>query len=624
MGDLKLFRQYLPILVGGLMVFAYQNCAPLESSHEKSSQGSTSSPNDDADDNDVAGTNPAPAPGPTPAPVPTPNPMPNPTPTPPPVENLCPALTTPTLSNPSALIFTVYNGYGDIDQGSSDSEPLKFDFSDSAANQQHDCGTPTTVSNNGSRGNEKIGDLDCTADSELRKLSMEIGPGDNCKSGSVTIAARIQATCSLAENRGKYVSSATEVVVNVVNTCMAEAFVQSPNRAREAGMGSDVAIGGNTFVTAANRDSQWGTLWTGTAEVFSRSGTNLTHQQTLVPTDVPFEGNENRLAGGEMAAIAITRGGANEFIVSGAPLSGNGAGAVYIWKHNGSSWALSARILPPGSAGLGNFGKAVAIDGNRLIVGAPFSPNDGSGTSRRGNAYVYTYDGSQWNLQNTLASPNSSDDEYFGYSVALKGSSAVVGAPLSDDARSNGKGRAYYFPNGSTSATIVQITDNNIMKNGAGFGHAVDFDGTRILVGAPWAKGPANNQNPMGQAFYFNISDLSKPKELALSTNDDDGEMRFGWDVAIDGNKVLVGAPYDSSQNGSTFHYDISIGNYPSSTTKYFQLDGRGTDDQFGKAVAVEGNFGFIGSPLDNVGGGLNAVDAGSARLFELITVAYP
>ena len=600
------------------MVFAYQNCAPLESSHEKSTQGSTSSGGDDTDVADTPGT---PAPTPTPTPTPTPDPVDPPDDTPPP-ETLCTAGTTPSLSNPSNLIYTVYSGYGGTDQGSSGNQNLTFDFTDNAGNSQHECADATNVLNN---GNNKIDDVQCTTDSSTGDMSMRIAPDNDCRSGSVTIAAAVQAVCNQSP-LGTYVSNRINVVVNVVNTCMAEDFVDPPSRAREAGMGYDVAISGNTFVTAADRDSQWGTSWSGTAEVYSRSGTNLNHQQTLVPTDVPFDGNDDRLAFGEMASIDVTRGGGNDFIATGAPLSGNGAGAVYVWKHNGTSWALDARILPEASAGLGNFGRSVAIDGNRLIVGAPLSPNDGaSGTAYRGNAYVYTYDGTNWNLQATLGSDNPIDDEYFGFSVALDGNNYVVGAPLSDTIRTSDKGKVYYFSSGAT--TPSNVIQPAAAQRGSGFGHSVDFDGTRIIVGAPWSKDDPDNNglSPRGQAFYLNVSNLSTAKELSLAGGDANGENRFGWDVAISGDKVLVGAPYDAGQNGTVFHYDISIGNYPADTTNYFQLDSTGgNDNQFGTSVAVEGNYGFIGSPLDNVGSGSQGVDAGSARMFELITPAYP
>jgi hypothetical protein len=92
------------------------------------------------------------------------------------------------------------------------------------------------------------------------------------------------------------------------------------------------------------------------------------------------------------------------------------------------------------------FGNAVALTGATVVVGAPYASvppaPDVVGT---GTAYVFKRSGSSWTQATELYDPaevTGGNEDYFGFEVALAGTSVVVGAPLDN----NSTGAAFVFP----------------------------------------------------------------------------------------------------------------------------------------------------------------------------------
>lgn len=100
-----------------------------------------------------------------------------------------------------------------------------------------------------------------------------------------------------------------------------------------------------------------------------------------------------------------------------------------------------AKLLPADGGGQNWFGRGVALDGDTVIVGAP-GDDDNGGLS--GSAYVFTHTGSSWTEQAKLLPADGAFRALFGWSVALDGDTAVIGAQFDDD---NGysSGSAYVF-----------------------------------------------------------------------------------------------------------------------------------------------------------------------------------
>jgi hypothetical protein len=120
-----------------------------------------------------------------------------------------------------------------------------------------------------------------------------------------------------------------------------------------------------------------------------------------------------------------------------APIQAS-SGAAYVFFRNATSddgndeWPMRWKLFPPEGRSGAAFGTSVSISGNFIVVGAP-------GTYG-GIAYVYKYNGTEWNLHKKISAGWGD----FGESVSISASAIVVGAPLVD-AKDWAGGKAYLF-----------------------------------------------------------------------------------------------------------------------------------------------------------------------------------
>ena len=144
--------------------------------------------------------------------------------------------------------------------------------------------------------------------------------------------------------------------------------------------------------------------------------------------------------------------------------------------------ALQQAVLTPGVGQSEQFGFAVALSGDTALVGAEHEAT--AGTESGGAAYVFTRSGGSWTQQAELvASDGAADYDYFGYSVAVFGDTALVGAP--SDAIAGEAGAAYVFTRTGTTWTARQKLTAVDGVAGDKFGVAVALSGEETaLVGA--------------------------------------------------------------------------------------------------------------------------------------------
>src|SRR5947209_3657019 len=108
--------------------------------------------------------------------------------------------------------------------------------------------------------------------------------------------------------------------------------------------------------------------------------------------------------------------------VVGAEGKNSSAGAAYVFVRSGSTWSKQAELTASDHASGDNFGYSVAISGTTAVVGA-YGEN-----SLTGAAYVFVRSGSTWTQQAKLTASDAAPFDEFGYSVAISGCTAVVGA----------------------------------------------------------------------------------------------------------------------------------------------------------------------------------------------------
>lgn len=246
--------------------------------------------------------------------------------------------------------------------------------------------------------------------------------------------------------------------------------------------GRSVAVSGNTLVGGAIGRDPLGRLNAGSAVVFTRSGTTWTQQAELIASDA---------AANDSFGFASAVSG--DTIAIGAPFAGSPGipahGAVYIFTRSGSTWTQRAKLVHPSPAANDNFGYAVSISGDNLLIGA--SSRAVSGRLGQGSAYLYIREGTGFRFLQQITANNGAANDIFGVSVAINGNDAIIGAR----GRTSNQGAAYIFtrqPNGTFSQTAVLTADDGRAEDF--FGLSVAISGPNAFVGACLADiGTAND-----------------------------------------------------------------------------------------------------------------------------------
>lgn len=236
--------------------------------------------------------------------------------------------------------------------------------------------------------------------------------------------------------------------------------------------GFSVAISGSTIVVGASAEHSYA----GVAYVFARSGTVWSQQAELTAADgVP---------GDEFGqSVAISR----STVVVGAAYTNSNAGAAYVFARSGTVWSERAELTPSEPAAGELFGRSVAIAGATAVVGAPYRD---SGT---GAAYVFVRSGTRWAQQAQLVDAGSARDIYLGHAVAISGDTVVASAPVENQLA----GAAYVFTrSGTTWSQLAELTASD-GADGDELGYSAAVSGKSAMVGAP------SQNDSTGAAYVF-------------------------------------------------------------------------------------------------------------------------
>lgn len=173
-------------------------------------------------------------------------------------------------------------------------------------------------------------------------------------------------------------------------------------------------------------------------------------------------------------------------VVIGASQEGlSDAGAAYVFVRSGTSWAEQAHLTIPSGFGYRNFGASVAIAGSTILVGEPGSV---SAFNFHGAAYVFAPSGGTWILRAKLAASDGRAGDFFGSSVDISGTTAVIGAPGNDGRgqQLDTEGAHVFTQSGPAWRQQAKLTGPY-----GDFGSAVTASGDTAIVGSTRASGNA-------------------------------------------------------------------------------------------------------------------------------------
>jgi len=251
--------------------------------------------------------------------------------------------------------------------------------------------------------------------------------------------------------------------------------------------GYAVSLDGDTALIGACLDDDNGGS-SGSAYVFTRSGTTWTQQQKLLPSDG---------ASGDWFGRFVSLNGDTALIGSDCDDdNGEDSGSAYVFTRTGITWTQQAKLLPLDGSTWDIFGWSVSLDGDTALIGAG---NDDDNGYNSGSAYVFTRSGMTWTQQAKLLPSDGEQEDWFSWSVSLDGDTALIGAYLDDD-NGGSSGSAYVFTRSGTTWTQQQKL---LASDGAFFDHfgcSVSLDVDTALIGA---YDDGDNGDFSGSAYMF-------------------------------------------------------------------------------------------------------------------------
>jgi len=281
------------------------------------------------------------------------------------------------------------------------------------------------------------------------------------------------------------------------------------------------------------------------------------------------------------------------------------AGSAYVFRRNpaNAAWELEAKLVASDSATGSEFGRAVAIDDDLLVVGA------WEHQASRGALYVFRRIGTAWTEEAKLLASDGTFGDGLGVSVAIDGDRVLGGAWGDDVGASSNQGAAYVFRRNAPSAWVQEAKLVALDASGSQeFGRGVALDGSTAVIGT-W---PFFVDGP-GSAYVFQRSGTSWSQQAKLLHPAPGAADYFGFSVGVSGDVAIVGAWADDVagvtnqgtahvfrrdravlENGGWVHWTELV-REESEPSAYF-----------GFSVAIDGAMAAVGSRLDDVGGNTN------------------
>jgi hypothetical protein len=331
-----------------------------------------------------------------------------------------------------------------------------------------------------------------------------------------------------------------------------------------------------------------------------------------------------------------------------------GSDAVYVYRHQDGDWVEQDKLLPDPAvpSGESQFGFSVSLSEDVLVIG-DHQDCRSEDWCDEGVAYVYRYDGTGWTLEAILGTDYVPTDEQrrFGISVGASEDVLVIGAYTGTDETGIDRGLAYVYRYDGSAWDLEQTLSLDADEDGRHFGRQVAIDGDTIAVdaevpglpyiydgrihvfgydGVAWAKkavlsgpsgefsslavdgdvlaaGSEDDAGARGRVYVFRrvagdwtLEDMiDSPEPLAY-------DMQFGRSVAVSGNTLVAGSPeHDTDEENPGAIWVYRHDGYEWVLTDTLTASDGGFDDYLGHAVAAEGDrvvggaYGYLGTPWE-------------------------
>lgn len=296
----------------------------------------------------------------------------------------------------------------------------------------------------------------------------------------------------------------------------------------------------------------------------------------------------------------------DDYAAVGAPKSDRGSipdvGRTYMYARSEALWHAEVLAVPPWISANSEFGSAVSVSGDAVLVGTPKSdevltPPSNLGNS--GSAYVFRRNPTtgDWKFEAWLTANDADELDQFGFTVALHDDTAFVTAFADKDSAislSNTIGSVYVFrKQGPVWMQVQKLVPSDAAAQAAigvrNFGRSLSTDGSVLLVG--------ERSGQSAYVFRFDGNTWVEEAILRKPVGNTASDL-FANSVAIQGDTALVGAPLDDdnalSNSGSIFVYKRSSGIW--SFDSIFYGSSPAPNGRLGSSLAVGGVYAVAGA----------------------------
>jgi hypothetical protein len=308
-----------------------------------------------------------------------------------------------------------------------------------------------------------------------------------------------------------------------------QAKLTAPDAETGNNFGYSVSVQGDTAIVGAYGDDNEA----GSAYVFTRSGSTWSYQQKLTATNAE---------GYDYFGYSVSIYG-NTAIV-GAMGKNFATGAAYVFDRAGGVWTQQSMLTASDAATNDYFGSAVSVYGDIAVVGAVGK------NLETGAAYVFVRSGATWTIQAKLTAADAAESDWLGNSVSIYDETAIVGAV----GKNLATGAAYVFVrSGTTWTQQAKLTASDAVESDW-FGYSVSVSDSAAVVGA------TENNGSRGAAYVFVRSGTTWTQQLKQTASDAASLDNFGASVSIYADVAIVGAMRKNLAKGAAYIYMFPCG----------------------------------------------------------------
>lgn len=356
-----------------------------------------------------------------------------------------------------------------------------------------------------------------------------------------------------------------------------ETKLLAPDGMQSDFFGYSVSLSGNRALVGASQP-----LFTGPgfAYIFVFDGTTWTATAKLTASDGVT---------GDGFGRSVSLDGDRALI--GAWNHNRGTGAAYVFDFDGANWTQTAEVTATDGIYADTFGLGVSLSGDRALIGATKY------------AYIFDFDGSTWSQTTKLM---TTDGNILGPSVSLSGDRALVGGSTG---HTGSPGVAYIFAfDGTTWSQEAALRPPDPHRFDF-FGGSVSLSGTHALIGA---GGQTVNDEAIGSAYIFGLVGGTWSLQAELMPSDGYAYKGFGNEVSLVGRRAVITAG-SGGATGNGVAYLLVGSKVGWSERAALQASDGSSADSFGNAVSFSGQTVLVGAPA-SFGNGYNA---GAAYVFQ-------